>query len=119
VAFRVPVLAIALGIYLPLKLSAAILAGGLIGAMAKRGVPEGADAGDRKGLLFAAGLVTGEALMGILLAIPIALSGFWPAIGADPFQLFAAPPFGGWPGLAVLTVVALLLYRTGRFTIQR
>lgn len=118
-AFRMPVLAIALGIYLPLKLSAAILAGGLVSAMAKRGMPEGADAGDRKGLLFSAGLVTGEALMGILLAVPIALSGFWPAIGADPFQVFAAPPLGGWPGLAVLAVVALLLYRTGRVTIQR
>jgi putative OPT family oligopeptide transporter len=118
-AFRVPALAVALGIYLPLKLSAAILAGGLVSAMAKRGAPEGADTGDRKGLLFAAGLVTGEALMGILLAVPIALSGFWPAIGADPFQLVAAPPLGGWPGLAVLTVVALLLYRTGRVTIQR
>lgn len=118
-AFTMPVLAVALGIYLPLKLSAAILAGGLVSAMAKRGVPEGADAGDRKGLLFAAGLVTGEALMGILLAVPIALSGFWPAIGADPFQIFATPPLGGWPGLAVLTVVALLLYRTGRTTIQR
>jgi putative OPT family oligopeptide transporter len=118
-AFRVPALAVALGIYLPLKLSAAILAGGLVSAMAKRGAPEGADAGDRKGLLFAAGLVTGEALMGILLAVPIALSGFWPAIGADPFQLVATPPLGGWPGLAVLTVVALLLYRTGRVTIQR
>ncbi len=118
-AFRVPALAIALGIYLPLKLSAAILAGGLVSAMAKRGVPEGADAGDRKGLLFAAGLVTGEALMGILLAVPIALSGFWPAIGGDPFQLVAAPPLGGWPGLAALAVVALLLYRTGRATTQR
>src|SRR5712691_5334331 len=117
--FRMPVLAVALGMYLPLRLSAAILAGGLVGALARRSAGEPTEAGGSKGLLFAAGLVTGEALMGILLAVPIALSGFWPSIGADPFQLFAAPPLGGWPGLAVLTVVALLLYRTGRVTIQR
>src|SRR5947209_2673153 len=37
--FRMPVLAVALGMYLPLKLSAAILAGGLVGALARRGGP--------------------------------------------------------------------------------
>src|SRR3989442_1039371 len=69
-------------------------------------------AGFPRGLLFAAGLVTGEALMGILLAVPIALSGLWPTLGADPFQLFETPPLGGWPGLVVLAAVAVLLHRT-------
>ena len=110
--FRMPVLAVALGIYLPLKLSAAILAGGLVSAAARRGAAGSEDGGGRRGLLFAAGLVTGEALMGILLAVPIAVSGIWPAIGADPLQLFVVPPLGGWPGLAVLAVVAVLLHRT-------
>jgi len=110
--FRMPVLAVALGIYLPLKLSAAILAGGLVSAAARRGRTAGADGGGRRGLLFAAGLVTGEALMGILLAVPIAVSGIWPGIGADPLQLFAVPPLGGWPGLAILAAVAVLLHRT-------
>jgi putative OPT family oligopeptide transporter len=111
VDFRMPVLAVALGIYLPLKLSAAILAGGLVSAAARRGMA-GSEDGARRGLLFAAGLVTGEALMGILLAVPIAVSGIWPAIGADPLQLFAVPPLGGWPGLAVLAAVAVLMHRT-------
>ena len=83
--FRMPVLAVALGMYLPLKLSAAILAGGVVAAVAKRRAGEPAAAGGSRGLLFAAGLVTGEALMGILLAVPIALSGLWPTLGADPF----------------------------------
>ena len=108
--FGMPVLAVALGIYLPLKLSAAILAGGLVSAVARRGMAE-SESGGRRGLLFAAGLVTGEALMGILLAAPIAASGIWPVIGSDPLQLFAAPPLGGWPGLAVLAAVAVLLHR--------
>jgi len=78
--------------------------------VARRGMAE-SESGGRRGLLFAAGLVTGEALMGILLAAPIAVSGIWPAIGSDPLQLFAAPPLGGWPGLAALAAVAVLLHR--------
>jgi len=44
--------------------------------------------------------------------VPIALSGLWPTLGADPFQLFETPPLGGWPGLVVLAAVAVLLHRT-------
>ncbi len=110
--FRMPVLAVALGIYLPLKLSAAILAGGLVGAGARWGGGGPTEAGNARGLLFAAGLVTGEALMGILLAVPIALSGLWPTLGAEPFQLFETPPLDGWPGLVVMAAVAVLLHRT-------
>lgn len=112
-SFRLPVLGVALGLYLPLKLSAAIFLGGLIGhAAAGRKRERGADA--QTGLLCAAGLVTGEALMGILLAVPVALSGLWPALGTDPFALFAEPPWGPWPGVAAIGVVVWLLYRAGR-----
>ncbi len=111
-AFRAPVLAVALGIYLPLKLSAAILVGGIVGAIARRGSVHSAGQATRPGLLCAAGLVTGEALVGILLAVPIALSGIWPALEADPFKLFESPPLGGWPGVAVLAAVAVWLYKT-------
>ena len=109
-AFRVPVLGVALGIYLPLKLSAAIVVGGLVAALLQRKTRKD-DQLPRRGLLFAAGLITGEALMGILLAVPIALSGLWPSIGGDPFKLFDTPPFGGWPGLLAVAGVAVMLYR--------
>ncbi len=109
-AFRLPVLAVALGVYLPLKLSAAIFAGGVIAELAKRAAGRGDDP-SRRGLLFAAGLITGEALMGIVLAVPIALTALWPGLGADPFTLFDAPPFGGWPGLLVVAPAAAALYR--------
>lgn len=108
--FRLPVLAVALGVYLPLKLSAAIFAGGVIAELAKRATGWGDDP-SRRGLLFAAGLITGEALTGILLAVPIALTALWPGLGADPFTLFEAPPFGGWPGLLIVTLVSVALYR--------
>ena len=108
--FRLPVLAVALGVYLPLKLSAAIFAGGVIAELAKRAAGRG-DEPSRRGLLFAAGLITGEALTGILLAVPIALTALWPGLGADPFTLFDVPPFGGWPGLLVVALAGAALYR--------
>ena len=110
--FRLPVLAVALGIYLPFKLSAAIFVGGIIAAMAKRAIGERREPSQR-GLLFAAGLITGEALMGIMLAMPIALTTVWPEISPDPFTIFASPPFGGWPGLLMVTLVGYALYRMG------
>ena len=110
--FRLPVLGVALGIYLPLKLSATIFLGGLIAALASRVAATG-DGTSRRGLLFAAGLITGEALMGILLAIPIALGAFWPGLSPDPFMLYETAPLGGWPGILVVGLVAGMLYRIG------
>lgn len=108
---RFPVLAVALGIYLPLKLSAAIFVGGVLAALASRKQLDGTPEPSHRGLVFSAGLITGEALMGIMLAMPIALSGLWPNLASDPFVVFAAPPLGGWPGLVVMMLVAWLLYR--------
>src|SRR3989449_6442526 len=66
--FRMPVLAVALGMYLPLKLSAAILAGGLVGALARRGAGKPVEAGGSPRLLVAPRLVTRGARLGILPA---------------------------------------------------
>lgn len=111
---RVPVLAVALGIYLPLKLSAAILIGGMVAAWARRPAPAGQPKAANHGLLFAAGLVTGEALMGISLAFPLAMTAVWSDLPGDPFALFAGPPLGFWPGLLVMAGILLLLYRHAR-----
>jgi putative OPT family oligopeptide transporter len=78
-SFRTPVLAVAIGIYLPLELAVPIFAGGLIHQAVKSrvkisdGIVKEVEGPGRGGLLFASGLITGEALMGILLAIPIIL----------------------------------------------
>jgi putative OPT family oligopeptide transporter len=111
--FRLPVLGVALGIYLPLKLSATIFLGGVIAALAKRVASKKVEP-SRRGLLFAAGLITGEALMGILLAIPIALGAVWPGLSPDPFMLFETPPIGGWPGLLLMVMVGWLAYHAAR-----
>jgi putative OPT family oligopeptide transporter len=108
--FRAPVLAVAVGIYLPLDLSVPIFLGGLIAHLVERklGGPEAAERAGRNGMLFAAGLITGEALMGIVIAIPIVMSG-----RADVMALPASLQFGGWLGLVVVGWLALWLYRTG------
>ena len=81
--FRTPVLAVAVGIYLPLELTVPIFIGGMVAWWAGRHLTrrydpssqafdEVAARANRRGLLFASGLITGEALVGILLAIPFA-----------------------------------------------
>jgi putative OPT family oligopeptide transporter len=110
-SFRVPVLAAAVGIYLPLDLTVPIFLGGLLAHLVERaaGIRADADASERihrKGVLFSAGLITGEALVGILIAIPIVLAG-----DADVLALPAELQFGRFVGLIVLALIAFLLYR--------
>ena len=80
--FRVPVLAVAVGIYLPITLTVPIFIGGMVNHYGKR---SGAgEAEEKKGLLMSSGFITGEALMGIFVAVPIFLSGnknWWPQLG--------------------------------------
>ena len=79
--FRVPVLAVAVGIYLPIELSVPIFIGGMINHIGQGSETE--RSGQKKGLLLASGLITGEALMGILVAVPIFITGnkdWWPTV---------------------------------------
>ncbi len=111
--FRVPVLGAAIGIYLPLELMVPIFLGGLLNHLVERRTPgskteEQRDRIHRSGTLFSAGLITGEALTGILIAIPIVVSG-----RADVLALPAGLQFGQLPGLVVLAAVGWLLYHSG------
>jgi len=105
-SFRAPVLAVAVGIYLPIELSTSIFLGGLVYWVAERSLRTEGRKPAMRGLLMASGLITGEALVGILLAVPIVLSSWSPRFSADMFELFAAPPFGGWPGLVFMVLIA-------------
>jgi putative OPT family oligopeptide transporter len=85
--FRVPVLAVAVGIYLPITLTVPIFLGGMINHLGKKA--GGSEASEKRGLLMASGLITGEALMGILVAVPIFITGqkyWWPNF--EGFSLF-------------------------------
>jgi len=116
--FRVPVLGAAVGIYLPMDVSTPIFLGGLLTwaaerAFRARAAQKGLQLSEqdmerlhRKGTLFAAGLITGEALMGILIAIPIVSAG-----KSDVLALPASWQFGQWLGLLAFAAIALWLYR--------
>jgi putative OPT family oligopeptide transporter len=112
--FRIPVLAAAVGIYLPLELTVPIFLGGVIAYAVEqfkgvdRNDAEAMDRTHRRGVLFSAGLIAGEALMGILIAIPIVTAG-----RADVLALPESLQFGGWAGLLCLAAVAFSMYRVG------
>ena len=115
---RAPVLAAAVGIYLPLELEVPIFVGGLLAYIAERRLSSGVgflkpskeevERLTRRGMLFAAGLITGEALVGVLIAIPIVVTG-----RDDVFALPKSLQFGGWLGLLMLAGLAALMFRVG------
>lgn len=114
--FRIPVLSVAIGIYLPFELDSTILLGGLVAHFVQRfqnrtqvSEPQKAKQNSsRTGLLIASGLITGEALVGILLAIPIAIT-------KDPsFLKLVDKPFGSWPGLLLLLVLCYWVYSASK-----
>ena len=72
-------MAFAVGVYLPFELNLSIFLGGIIAWLVNRVLdrtnasPERRSVVERMGLLAAAGFITGEALMGIGMAVPVAL----------------------------------------------
>jgi uncharacterized oligopeptide transporter (OPT) family protein len=116
--FRVPVLAAAIGIYLPLETMVPIFLGGLLNYLVTRTFGKGltedeVEKRNQKGMLFAAGLITGEALMGILIGFAI-----YGTKRADVFALPESLQLGGslgeWVGLLLLGAVAVWMYRVGK-----
>lgn len=106
--FRFPVLAVAVGVYLPLGLSVPIFIGGLLSYyLQKKSLKQPKEVRGRKnaaGLLLASGLITGEALMGVLVAIAAVTFQ-----GQVPFmQGFA---WAGWLGVATFIAVIIYTYR--------
>ena len=67
-----PVLPVAIGLYLPVHLSAPIMAGGLVRWLVERrkyDAPAARERCVRSGILYASGLIAGEGVVGILLAV--------------------------------------------------
>jgi putative OPT family oligopeptide transporter len=70
--YRTHIMPVAVGFYLSIALSVPIMIGGLISYFVSRGRKTRSEASD-SGVLYGSGLIAGEAMMGITLAIPIAL----------------------------------------------
>ncbi len=90
----IPSLPFAVGLYLPLELSTALVVGGLVAHLTR---------GTSRGVLFASGLVAGDALTGILLALALTAG-------------LRLPPGPGRTALAwvALGLLALVLWWRGR-----
>lgn len=109
---RVPVMAFAVGVYLPFDLNVPIFLGGIVAWLVGRALdrtgatPERRSEVERNGFLVAAGFITGESLMGIAIAVPVAIKE----------SEYAIAPFGPeyqdlkFPGLIIVAVVFALLY---------
>mgnify|MGYP001181230427 FL=1 len=103
--FRVPILAVAIGIYLPIELTFPIFIGGMLNHFAGKTASE---SGKNNGLLLASGLITGEALMAIFIAIPLFFDkNYWPE--------YALPaPLNDLVGLALILAIVIGLYRVAK-----
>jgi putative OPT family oligopeptide transporter len=115
---RLPVLAVGLGIYLPLDTSSALILGGLASYLVERTLikqhphqtEKSADnPAKQRGLTLACGLVAGACLMGVILAIPFTLAQSTDVLRLMPAHLTAAASL-----LGLVSTLAVLgwIYRT-------
>ena len=100
---QIPVLPVAIGLYLPLELSSTIMIGGAIRWFIdkKRNISENDETNG--GVLFSSGLIAGEGLVGIILAI-------FAAVGLDIKLPFTTGQFGG---VVLLVLMSALLIAAG------
>jgi Kef-type K+ transport system membrane component KefB len=107
---------VAVGMYLPFDTVSAIFVGGILKWVADqitaRRAPELRAKIEEKGVLLASGLIAGEAIVGILLAVTFlsGISSFTKLLtGADEFSFY--PALGGWLSLVAFAAVAWVLVR--------
>jgi putative OPT family oligopeptide transporter len=114
---RTPVMAFAVGVYLPFELNVPIFLGGVVAWLVNRrlnrskATPERRLEVERMGLLAAAGFITGEALMGIGLAVPVAAMQNENAIALFKHEGIPALADFWEPSLVMVCVALVLLYR--------
>ena len=96
-------LPVAIGLYLPLELSATIMLGGLVRLFTdkKRGAENGENG---KGILFCSGLIAGEGIVGVLLAI-FAVVGL-----LDKMNLSSVIPSGNVQAFILLALVVAAVW---------
>ena len=99
----IPVLPVAIGLYLPLELSATIMIGGVTRWIVdKKSADTNGEASG--GVLFCSGLIAGEGLVGILLAV-LAVIGV-----ADKINLSGAINTGTMGGIALLAIMIACVF---------
>jgi putative OPT family oligopeptide transporter len=101
---RMPVLAFAVGVYLPLYTMAAVFLGGLLRHLLTRGQAKAeVDRRNEQGILVGSGLVGGEGLMGVVLAAWVVFRSGGKITGLD----VDIPPWAD-TGLAAVAILCIL-----------
>lgn len=108
--WRIPPLAVGLGIYLPTQTTLMIAVGAVVGAYFNHYADRQPqpDRLKQRGVLLASGLIVGESLIGVLLAAVVGLSGHPDALAV------VGPGFANasqWLGVVGFIVLGFLLYR--------
>lgn len=109
--FRIPALAVGMGIYLPIALTLMIAVGAFVGYFYNRWAERAGGDVDRKkrmGVLLATGLIVGESLFGVVFA------GIVAATGKESPLAIVGDGFTGWAntiGVLVFVGLVVTLYR--------
>ncbi len=103
---KVPVMPFAVGMYLPFSLSAGIMAGGIVRYIVEKIKGTDAEKKERadRGVLFTSGLIAGEGIMGIVLAV-LAVAKVDSVINLSERFNFTTPQF-----VSLIVFVLLLVY---------
>ncbi len=107
----IPVLPFAIGVYLPVQLNACIMVGGLL-RLALEKINKEKEKKDRiisDGILFCSGMIAGEGLVGILLAL-FAVFGIDKAIDLSA-KISISPIFSNVGGLVLFGIIILSVLR--------
>lgn len=119
-----PVLPIALGLYLPIQLSTAILLGALVRKLVESRFKSNEDKKKdkvEKGILLSSGLVAGDALIGILIALFITLGKDLTSVGAKlgPISQNSTIGFVIFMGLAVWIYLQVVSDKTSDTKVKK
>ena len=102
---RLPVLPVAIGIYLPVQLNACIMVGGIIRFFIEKIKNEKRkDIAINNGILFSSGMIAGEGLVGIILAI-LAVAGISGKIDLSRYVSTISPLASSLSGVALFAVI--------------
>ncbi len=109
----IPVLPFAIGVYLPVQLNACIMVGGLVRLIVEKVTKnkKNKEAIVNEGILFSSGMIAGEGLVGILLAV-FAIAGINKVIDLSGFVSTAVSNVGGLLlfGIIILAVLKFTIF---------
>ncbi len=109
----IPVLPFAIGVYLPVQLNACIMVGGLVRLLVEKIAKnkKNKEAIVNEGILFSSGMIAGEGLVGILLAV-FAIAGIDKVINLSAFIPTAVSNVGGLLlfGIIILAVLKFTIF---------